>query len=258
MGVYNTHMKITPIYTGKIERGQSLTQLIADSFDSIPEKSVLAIASKAFSYAEGRFAPKVSGVKDEKHALVMQEAEYYLDPNHSKYQLMFTLKHNMMWANAGIDESNSDGAYTLWPKDPQASVNAVWEYVRRQYGIKEFGVIMTDSSSYPRTWGVIGRALSHAGFSALKSYIGTLDIHGLPFKMEQLNVMQCLASAATVEMGEGAEMTPMALITDITHIEYQDRVPTQEELDDLVISLEDDAYAPFLAGVPWKEGGGGT
>jgi hypothetical protein len=34
-------------------------------------------------------------------------ADLWLDPNESVYQVMLTIKGNWMFANAGIDESNS-------------------------------------------------------------------------------------------------------------------------------------------------------
>ena len=75
--------------------------------------------------------------------------------------------------------------------------------------------------------------------------------------MEQLNLMQAVTAAAVVEMGEGNEQTPIAIIEEIRDIQFQDREPTVEELELLKIDLEDDAYAPIIAGAPWKKGGGG-
>jgi F420-0:gamma-glutamyl ligase len=76
-------------------------------------------------------------------------------------------------------------------------------------------------------------------------------------QMEQVNMAQALTGIASVEMGEGAEQTPVAVITDITNIEFQDHEPTQTELDNLHIELEDDVYAPVLMSTTWQKGGGG-
>ena len=64
-----------------------------------------------------------------------KEAEFYLDPLASKYNMMLTVKRNWMFVNAGIDESNANNQYILWPKDPQASVNKIWQFLRVHYGI---------------------------------------------------------------------------------------------------------------------------
>ncbi len=56
-------------------------------------------------------------------------------------------------------------------------------------------------------------------------------------------------------MGEGNEQTPLAVIKNIPFVQFQDRNPTEEELDELKISLDDDLYAPLLKAVKWKKGG---
>ena len=55
-------------------------------------------------------------------------------------------------------------------------------------------------------------------------------------------------------MGEGSEQTPLAVISDIPFVHFQDRNPTEEELAELKISIEDDVYAPLLKAANWKKG----
>ena len=211
------------------------------------------IASKIFSLCENRIIKKVSGTKEEKHGLVKQEAEYYLDPHSSKYNMMLTIKGNWMFVNAGIDESNAENQYSLWPKDPQKSVNNAWRFLRQHYHVKQVGVIMSDSKSFPLNWGVVGHGIAHCGFKTLKSYIGKPDLFGRLMKMEQANMVQGITVAAVLEMGEGAEQTPIAIVADIRDIIFQSQPPTAQELKSLKINLEDDAYAPLLASVEWKK-----
>jgi dihydrofolate synthase / folylpolyglutamate synthase len=250
-------MKVTAYQSPLVKKGDNLLEIIAQSVKSIPEKSVLVLASKIASTTEGRFVPKVTGEKPEKHALVTEEADWYLDPHSSKYDLMLTIKRNWMFVNAGIDESNADDQYLLWPTDPQKVVNEIWQFVREHYGVKEVGVTMSDSTSIPLNWGVIGHAIAHCGFYPLKSYIGTPDLFGRTMKMEQVNVMQSVTVAAVFEMGEGNERTPLAVVEDLAKVEFQDRVPTQDELNQLRIEMADDAYAPILTKAEWQKGQGG-
>jgi F420-0:gamma-glutamyl ligase len=146
-------MHIKPVKTKLIEPGENLFKLVTLHIDHIPERSVLAIVSKAFSFAENRLVPKVTGDKQEKWNLVKKEAQYYLEPDQSQYELMFTIKGNWMFVNAGLDESNSAGHYSLWPKDPQGSLNHLWQQVRDRYRLQDFGMIMTDSKSFPSKQG---------------------------------------------------------------------------------------------------------
>ncbi len=252
-------MLVSAIKTRLAQKGEPINGFIAEALPRLPERSVVVIASKIFSFCENRLVVKNSEDKEEKWSWAKKEADWWLDPNNSKYQCMLTIKGSWMFANAGIDESNAENRYyALWPRNPQASVNQVWQFLRDHYGVKEVGVIMSDSGGLPLNWGVIGHAVAHCGFEAIRSYISQPDLYGRLLQMERTNMMQSLVSAATVEMGEGNEQTPIAILSDIGQIIYQDRCPTQEELDFLHISLEDDIYEPLVAKAPWQKGGGGV
>lgn len=247
-------MKVVAIKTPLVRPRDSLTKIISQSVPSIPEKSVVVIASKIFSFCENRLVPKKTGLPEEKYALVKKEAEYYIDPHSSKYNLMLTIKGNWMFVNAGIDESNASGNYTLWPANPQKSVNNVWNFLRQHYQIREVGVIMSDSKSFPLSLGVVGHGIAHCGFKALKSYVGKPDLFGRIMQMEQFNLVQSITAAAVLEMGEGNEQTPIAIATKIRDIQFQDREPRDAELKELKIDIRDDAYAPILLATKWKKG----
>jgi F420-0:gamma-glutamyl ligase len=63
-----------------------------------------------------------------------------------------------------------------------------------------------------------------------------------------------LAAAAVLVMGEGAESTPLALISGLPFVHFQERDPNPEELQNLHIDRRDDLYAPLLNAVPWQAG----
>lgn len=248
-------MKVAPIKTPLVKRGENINDIISQSIKTIPENSILVVASKIVSVCENRLVKKVEGTKEEKHELVRKEAELYTDPHSSKFNMMLTVKRNFVFVNAGIDESNADNEYILWPKDPQKSVNEIWEFVREHYKIKNVGITMSDSSSYMLNWGVIGRALAHCGFNPLRSYIGKPDLFGKKMKMEQTNIMQSVTDAAVLEMGEGNERMPMAIVSNFTQpVEFQNRKPTKAELAKLKINIKDDVYYPILKNTEWRKG----
>jgi F420-0:gamma-glutamyl ligase len=255
-------MKINAYKTPLIKKNEDLFKVIAEAIPSLPEKSIVVVASKIVATCEGRFVPKQPDLDDkarraEKHDLVRQEARLFTDPHSSKYDLMLTVKGNWLFVNAGIDESNANDQYLLWPSDPQKSANEIWYFLREHYGVNEVGVTISDSTSIPLNWGVIGHAIAHCGFRALKSYIGVPDLYGRRMKMEQVNIMQSVTAAAVLEMGEGAERTPLAIVEGVRDVVFQNHVPSQQELADLHIELEDDAFAPILTQADWKKGGGG-
>lgn len=259
-------MQVKAIKSRIIESNDSLFIAIdeAISVDSnlkghLPENSVLAISSKVISYCQGRVVKKVSDQKTKKHALVKKEAELYTDPSSSKFDLMLTIKNSTLIVNAGIDESNAsmngEACYVLWPEKIQETLNEVWQYLRSKHKLKNFGVITTDSRSFPLRWGVVGTAINYCGFKGLNNHIGEQDLFGRAMKMEQVNVAEALGVAATFEMGEVAEQTPFVLVSDLKNVQFVNQVPSEEELKTNKISLEDDLYAPLLTKVDWKKGG---
>lgn len=221
----------------------------------LPERCVVVITSKIVALAENRVELVREDQKERKHELVRQESERYLEPTSSRYGVMLSIKNSILAVNAGIDESNTGGYYVLWPEDCQKSANDIWHWLREQYGVSEIGVIVSDSKTAPLYWGVTGASVAHSGFSALNDKRHTNDIFGRELQMTQVNVAQALATAAVFEMGETNEQTPVALVSDISEITFQDHVPTTEDLAALAIELEDDVFAPVLIHAPWKKGG---
>jgi dihydrofolate synthase / folylpolyglutamate synthase len=247
-------MIITPIKTDKITPGnKDLFQILDKFLPEIKEGSVLAITSKIVAICEGRVV-KLDEV--EKESLVEKEADLYLPASENKYGFNITIKNNIFIASAGVDESNGNGYYILWPKDPQESANKIREYLKIKFNLKNVGVVITDSKTTPLRWGVTGVALAHSGFNGLNNYIEKPDIFGRPMHVTKASIMDGLASAAVLVMGEGAEQTPIALIENLPFVEFQDRNPTNEELEMLKIELEDDIYSPILKNIDWKKGRG--
>jgi F420-0:gamma-glutamyl ligase len=101
----------------------------------------------------------------------------------------------------------------------------------------------------------VGLGLAYSGFQPVNSYGEQVDLFDRPLHYTRTNVLDGLATTATLLMGEGAEQTPMAVIEDIPNVVFQRRNPTAEELANLRASLEEDSYAPLLQAMDWKPGG---
>lgn len=244
-------MNVIAIKTEKITpKTCTLLEIFDKHLTEFKEKSVLVITSKIVSMCEDAVVNIAAANKDD---LIAKEAEYYLPRTSSKYNVTLTIKGNLLAASAGIDESNGNGYYVLWPKDPQKTANDVRKYLVKRFSVKNAGVIISDSRSFPLRWGTIGVAVSHSGFLALNDYIGSPDIFGRIMQMTKANVADALAASAVAVMGEGNEQTPLAIISDIPFVQFQARNPTKEEINNLHIAVDDDLYAPLLKTVPWKK-----
>ncbi len=248
-------MKVTPINTHKIMPNQDKDLfLILDKYvTQLEEDTVLAVTSKIVAICEGRF---IEMEKADKRKLIFEEADLVIPPEKNRYNVSLTIKNNLLIAGAGIDESNGNGYFIFLPKDSQESANKIREYLVNKFKLKNLGVVITDSRTTPLRWGVTGVAIAYSGFKPLKDYIGHEDLFGRKFKFEKLNLADCLATTSVLVMGEGSEQTPLAKIEDVPFLEYQDRNPTQEELDQLKIDIKDDMYATLLENAPWEKGNG--
>ena len=254
-------MKVKAIKTSIVSPGKDLFSFLEEEVDHLEENSVLVITSKVISYCQNRLVAK-DGTDEQKHQLVRQEADFYLEPHSSKYNLMLSIKGQSLSVNAGIDESNAqlaDGreAFVLWPENLQETTNQIWQFLREKFKVENLGVIVTDSRSIFLRWGVVGMAIASCGFKPLNDQRGVEDIFGREIKMVQENVAEALAVAAVFEMGEVAETKPLAIITDIEKVEFMNRSLNQAELEALGIEKEDDMYGPLLTAVEWKKGSSG-
>jgi putative folate metabolism gamma-glutamate ligase len=245
-------MRVRAIQTHKITDDRDLLALLDRYLDSLDEHSVVAITSKIVSICQGRMVP-VGSV--DKHTLIEREADLFLPRSVSRYKVSLTIKDNLLIPSSGLDESNAFGMYILWPEDVQGVANRVRAHLCRRFGRRHVGVIVTDSKTSPLRWGVTGVTIAHSGFLALNDQIGQPDIFGRRLEMTKVNVADALGAAAVLVMGEGDEQTPLAVMDDLPFVTYQDRDPTEEELQGRWISMEDDLYAPLLQGVDWQKGG---
>lgn len=245
-------MNCKPIKTRQVNTLEvTLEELIDESVMSYQNRSILAITSKIVSLCEGR----VVDIKEtDKESLIKMESEYYLSTRHSKYGHHFTITNNTLIAGAGIDESNGENVYILWPEDPQKTANHIRRYIMQKYRLTHFGVIITDSTCQPLRAGTTGIALAYSGFYPLRNYIGTPDLFGRPFGVTQSNITGGLAAAAVLVMGEGAEGLPLCEISDLDFIEFQKDNPSKDEVASMCIPPEDDLFEPLLSSIDWEKG----
>jgi putative folate metabolism gamma-glutamate ligase len=244
-------MLVTPIKTRSlIPPKDDLLLTLVESFSSykLKERSIIVITSKVVSIWEGRCIEIGSIKKDD---LIKQEADLWLDRT-SPENVMLTIKNNILIPTSGIDESNANGYYILWPEKPFESAKKIYNFIKKTYGLKSFGVIISDSHTTPLRSGVMGIGIAYDGFCPLKDYRGTKDIFGRKLKMTRANIVDSLSASAVYAMGEGAEQTPIAIIEDVGDIKFGKFNFGKNNL--LNINLDDDIYSPVLKSVKWKKG----
>jgi dihydrofolate synthase / folylpolyglutamate synthase len=247
-------MQVTAYKTPIVTAGShDLFELIDAARPTLGERSIVVVTSKIVALCERRVVPMEGADKDE---LIRRHASKFLPKSFNRYNVSFTVVRDMLVPMAGIDESNGNGNFVLWPEDPQASANAIRKHLSERFGLKEVGVIVTDSALRPLRWGVTGIGIASSGFVAVEDDIGKPDLFGRPLQFTKTHVQDGLAAAAALVMGEGAHQTPLAAITDVPFVTFTGRDPTAEELAAQRIDIRDDLYAPFLEQAPWQDGEG--
>jgi len=230
-----------------------LLSVIKESVFEIKEGSIIVVTSKVVSIWQGKCI-KIDD-KIEKDSLIKKEADFYIDRKKvsSDYDVMLTIKNNILIPTSGIDESNANGYYILWPEKSFADAKEIYDFIKKEYKLEKLGVIISDSHTTPLRTGIMGIGLAYYGFNPLRDYRGKKDIFGRELKMSQTNIVDSLAAAAVYEMGEGSEQTPLAIIEDAGEIEFTEKDFSKK--DPLEISINEDIYSPLLKAVKWKKGG---
>ncbi len=242
-----TAYKLRPLVPPK----DSLSEALYESKLTLKDGDIIAISSKVVSIDEGRTLPMEGTDKEE---LVRSESDWYWKAPNSRYRRIFTIAKGFMIGSAGIDESNGAEHYILYPVDPFKSAKRLRTQLMKKFGLTSLAVIITDSSSNPLRRGAIGIALSWDGIDPLRDYRGTTDIFGRTITIEMANLIDSLAAAAVLEMGEGDEQTPVAVIRGAKNISLKNRPANK---DQLIVEPEDDIFAPLFWNGKWKKGGEG-
>lgn len=231
----------------------NLLLAIGKAIDYIKNKSIIVISSKVVSIWQGRCLPVNSIDKDE---LIKKEADYYLPRDFTPHGwVMHTLKDGLLIPTAGVDLSNGDNYYILWPQNPMKAAEEIRKYLKKKFRVKNLGVMIIDSHSIAGHRGLTGLSLGFAGFEPLRDYRGKKDLFGKILEISMTNIADCLANAANVVMGEGAEQTPVAIISDIPFIKFVNKYQRPKDpILSFKVPLKEDLFGPFIEKAPWKKG----
>ena len=198
------------------------------------------ITSKILAIHQGRCAPVESTSKKE---LIRQEADYHMSYVHnSQDDINLTITDNILIPAAGIDESNGNGYYIMWPKDTDALCREIRARLLEKNKISNLGIVSTDSHTTPLRWGVTGITTGIAGIVPLKDVRGEKDLFGREMHLTQVNVIDPLASMAVLLMGECSECTPIVILRGYKKIEFSENA----SMIDFKIPPHVDLYQPLL------------
>lgn len=198
---------------------------------------IVVVTSKLIAIHQGRCLP-VDGI--DKDVLITQEADYYLPRERSyRHKALITIKGSTLLPSAGVDASNANGYFILWPIKIQETAVELRRYLVEKYQLRRLGLLITDSHSVPLRLGTLGVAIGFAGFKPLRDYRGQPDIFGRKLKATRVNVPDALAAISVFLMGEGNEQTPLVVMRAVAKVAFT----TKQE--PFFLSPEFDLYKPL-------------
>ncbi|MFT5831905.1 MAG: coenzyme F420-0:L-glutamate ligase [Candidatus Paceibacteria bacterium] len=227
-------MQLLPVQTKILQPPQDdLYKELQTVLPALQNGDVIAISSKVIAIQEGRCVLKDGADKKqivEKEADVIIERSYWPTP--------LTITRGAFIGAAGVDESNSGEYYTLLPTDSFASAQLLRSFLMKEYGLTELGVVVTDSRSLPLRYGATAVAIGWWGIEPLEDHIGETDLFGRTMQYERSNIVDCIAAAAGLVMGEVAQRIPVVIIRDVPDIRFTDK----NTKNDLFASFDDDTF----------------
>jgi len=221
-----------------VKAGDDLATIIMENAKknklSIDDGDIVLVSQKVVSKAEGRLAnlndvepsekAREIAAKTGKDArfveLVLQETEAVV----KAVPGFLVVKDKRGWVclNAGVDKSNvspQDGVgVSLLPVDPDESARQIRRAVMRLTG-KKIGVIICDTYSRPFRRGQMEFAIGVSGVRVFKDYRGEKDLFGYVLQVKNVAVVDELACAAELVMGQGNEAVPVAIVKGLKRAE---------------------------------------
>ena len=243
-----------------VKVGDDVARLIVDvaarNGVEIEDGDVVAVAQKILSKAENRVV-ELRGVVPSGKAreiarktgkgpkfveLVLREAERVIKASFDV--LLVRDRRGLVCINAGIDKSNveGEGNFALLPVDPDRSAEECRLRIRELTG-KNVAVVVCDTYSRPFRRGQVNFAIGFSGINPFKDYRGKVDLFGRVLRVKNVAVVDEIAAAAELLMGQGEEATPVVIFKGLDGVvEFCDGYGVR----DLQISREEDLFREAL------------
>jgi len=238
-------MNFIPIKTRVFRLPQDdIYKLLDESATDLCDGDLLCVTSKILAIAQGRCIKIGESVN--KHAITKKEADWFHPQTvkAGRREVMLTIKDHTLIPSAGIDESNGNGYYVLWPRHTNRLLREIWLYLKKKHGLRRLGLIATDSHTIPLRRGVVGISTGFWGFTPLLDRRGSKDIFGRKLKMTRSNIVDAVAAAAVLVMGEGREKIPFVICRGMGKVHFN----SQDNYRGFIIDKKSDLYRPILKG----------
>lgn len=223
-------------YDREIIKGDSVSEAVVEAIKSngvsLMDGDIIVVTHKVVSKAEGRTVDLNSVNPSEKALeiaretgkdprlveLILRESKEILKI--SGGHIIVLTKHGIVCANAGIDKSNAGGEnyVVLLPEDPDRSAREIRSRVMKEFGVK-VAVVISDTYGRPFREGMVNQAIGFAGINPYRNYIGKPDRDGYIMRVTRMAIVDEVAGAAELVIGQATENTPFAIVRGVDYEE---------------------------------------
>ncbi len=223
-------------YDREIVKGDSISEAVVEAIKSsgvsLRDGDIIVVTHKVVSKSEGRVVDLNSVNPSEKALeiagetgkdprlveLILRESKEILKI--SGGHIIALTKHGIVCANAGIDKSNAGGEsyVVLLPEDPDRSAREIRDRVMKEFGVR-VAVVISDTYGRPFREGMVNQAIGFAGVNPYRNYIGKPDRDGYVMRVTKIAIVDEVAGAAELVIGQATENTPFAIVRGIDYEE---------------------------------------
>lgn len=232
-----------------IKPGDDIADIICDLLSDIQDDDIFVIASTIISKAENNFF-KLDGItagpeairisklngKDPRFVQVVldESLEVFIE---SPFMLVRTTRGNVC-VNAGIDGSNvGDSVYITLPKNPEKAAKEIGLKIFEKTG-KKVSIIVSDTNGRAFKVGQTNAAIGVYGISPIRDWVGSQDLFGKVLEASKQAIVDEIACAANILMGEGSYGYPIIRVRGLS-LYTDEKVSINDlfrpEKDDIII-----------------------
>jgi len=218
----------------EIEKADDLGEIIFEAAKAqgtpIMDGDIIVVTQKIVSKAEGRVY-KLSSIKPSPFAmrlakklnkdpalveLILKESKAIV--RLSGHHLITRTRHGWVCANSGVDVSNVSGgdAAALLPVNPDLSARRIRRRIEELSG-KRVAVVVSDTFGRPFRIGHTDVAIGCSGMSPITDLRGAVDSYGYVLRVKQTAIIDEVASAAELVIGNSSERVPAAIVRGVSY-----------------------------------------
>lgn len=209
-----------------IEEGDDIADIICKNASDIADKDIIVIASTIVSKSLGltfreeeivpsNDAKRIAAANGKTPEFVQAILDESLEVFTETPFMLVRNKNGHVCINAGIDSSNVGGELLLkLPEQPDKHAAAIGKFIEEKTK-KKISVIITDTNGRSFKDGQTNVAIGLYNIKPIRQWIGEEDLYGKILEISEEAVVDEIAGAANLVMGEGGGGVPAVIVSGL-------------------------------------------